>query len=86
MNYRLYISFKDKQRNEKIVIEGTDIQHLYDEMKYSEAYGIPRELLKFPSFEEFQNKLSILNTGQTKYLIKSYINSVSYVVSIKRIF
>jgi hypothetical protein len=85
MNYRLYISFKDDRKNEKIVFQDSDLQHLYEEMKYSEAYGLASELLNFPSFDIFQNKLTTLSVGQLIYVLRAKIEQCSYIVSVKRL-
>jgi hypothetical protein len=86
MQFILYISFKDNNKKENIRIESSDILHLYEEMKYSETYGISSELINFSPFEEFRDKLYSLNIGQTKYVLRARIGLQSYTVSVKKIY
>jgi len=99
MLFRLYISYKDNCWKEKIVIEDSDIQHLYDEMLLTHVYEshwnnnhsdcgpfpYHNGSSLFPIFEQFTSKISALNINQFRYLMRSKIDICSYIVSIKRL-
>ena len=100
MSYRLNISYKDCCLSEKIVIEGSDPLHLYEEMKlthvyeshwnlnHASTYGefpFSSDSLLFPSVEQFQHILDSLSVGQTKYVMKSKQMMCSYHCGLKRL-